>query len=147
MLKSKRIKLIQQLADKKQDTAILEFGSCMNKLQAMENQLKKLYQYRKDYNNQFNQTAAGGLKSSSAQSFLKFINTLSHNIDSLLKAIEMQRKQCEQLKQIWLQTRREVQILDKVEERYIEQETIEENKKEQSLTDESSQAFYFRKLS
>jgi flagellar FliJ protein len=144
MLKSQRLNIIQKLADKKENDAVLSFGQCSSKLNAMQSQLKKLYQYREDYNLQFTQSASAGIRSSNIQDFLKFINNLNHNIESLHQAIQKQKLICESLKQVWMEKHKQVDILSNVKSKYIESELSEKNKQEQILTDESSIAFYLR---
>jgi len=144
MLKSQRLNIIQKLAKKKEDESILSFGQCMSKLSAMENQLKKLYQYRDDYNSQFNQSASSGIKSSNIQDYLKFINNLNHNIESLLQVIQKQKIDCEKLKLDWMEKNKKVKIFDNVKNKFLENELSEELKQEQKTIDESSTAFYLR---
>ena len=144
MLKSQRLVIIQKLAEKKENASIISFGQCMSKLSALENQLKKLYQYREDYNLQFNQSASVGIRSSNVQDYLRFINNLNHNIDSLHQSIQRQRSNCDSLKLVWMEEHKRVDILSNVKNKYIETESIEKNKQEQRLVDESSIAFYLR---
>lgn len=144
MLKSKRLVTIQKIAEKKENESVLSFGQCMSKLNAMENQLKKLYQYREDYNLQFNQTASTGIRSSNVQDYLKFINNLNHNIDSLLKALEQQRSDCECLKLDWIEKHKRVDILSNVRNKYLETELKDKNKQEQRLTDDYSAILYLK---
>jgi len=144
MLKSQRLNIIQKLAKKKEDESILSFGQCMSKLSAMENQLKKLYQYRDDYNSQFNQSASSGIQSSNIQDYLKFINNLNHNIESLLQVIQKQKIDCEKLKLDWMEKNKKVKIFDNVKNKYLENELSEELKQDQKAIDESSTAFYLR---
>jgi flagellar FliJ protein len=144
MLKSQRINIIKKLAEKKEDESIISFGQCMSKLSAMENQLKKLYQYREDYNSTFNQTASQGIKSANIQDYLKFINNLNHNIESLLQVIQKQKLDCEKLKLDWMEKNKKVKIFNNVKDKYLASELSEKIKQEQKSVDESSTAFYLR---
>ncbi len=146
-MKSQRMQMIQNLAMQKEEASIRAFGQCMDKLNRMQNQLQKLYQYRDEYSQQFNHHASQGVQSRDVQTFLKFINSLSHNIDNLLKSIEAQRKNCEQLKQDWLEKRKTVQIFDTVKNKYLKQEQIEQHRREQIQSDELSLGFFLRKHS
>ncbi len=144
MLKSQRINVIKKLAEKKEDESIISFGQCMSKLSAMENQLKKLYQYREEYNSQFNKTASNGMNSSSIQYYQNFINNLNHNIDSLLKVIHKQKINCEKLKIEWKEKHKQVKIFSNVKNKYLESELTEKLKQEQKQLDEYSIAFHSR---
>ena len=134
MLKSQRLNVIQKIAEKKEDESVISFGQCKSKLSAMENQLKKLYQYREDYNSQFNQTASSGIKSSNIQDYLKFINNLNHN-------------DFEKLKLDWIEKNRQVKIYSNVKSKLVENELTEKLKQEQKDLDESSTAFFLRNKS
>ncbi|MFK5894828.1 MAG: flagellar export protein FliJ [Pseudomonadota bacterium] len=147
MLKSQRLNVIQKLAAKKENDSVISFGQCKSKLSAMENQLTKLYQYRDDYNSQFNITAAAGIKGSNIQDYLKFINNLNHNIDSLLQAISKQKNICEKLKLDWMEKHKQVKIFSNVKKKYLETELTEKLKQEQILLDEYSTSFYLRRKS
>jgi len=144
MLKSQRINVIKKLAEKKENESIISFGQCMSKLSAMENQLKKLYQYREDYNSKFNKSASSGIKSANIQDYLKFVNNLNHNIDSLLQVIQKQKLDCEKLKLDWVEKNKKVKIFDNVKGKFLESELSEKLKQEQKAIDESSTAFYLR---
>ena len=147
MLKSQRLNVIQKIAEKKEDESVISFGQCKSKLSAMENQLKKLYQYREDYNSQFNQNASSGIKSSNIQDYLKFINNLNHNIESLLQVIDRQKNDCEKLKLEWMEKNKQVKIYSNVRSKLVENELTEKLKQEQKDLDESSIAFYLRNKS
>lgn len=144
MLKSQRLNIIQKLAEKKEDESIISFGQCMSKLSSMENQLKKLYQYREGYNSQFNKAASDGVRSSNVQDYLKFINNLNHNIDSLLQVIYKQKAECEKLKLDWMEKNKKVKIYNNVKNKFLSNELSEQLKQEQKALDEFSTAFYLR---
>ncbi|MFK5985475.1 MAG: flagellar export protein FliJ [Pseudomonadota bacterium] len=144
MLKSQRFNIIKKLAEKKADESIITFGQCKSKLSAMENQLKKLYQYRDDYNLQFNKAASTGISSTGVQDYLRFINNLNHNIDSLLQVIMEKKTECEKLKFEWLEKNKQVDIYSNVKSKFLEKEKIEKQKQEQKILDEFSTTFSFR---
>lgn len=143
--RSERIQLIKTLAQQKQDESVRAFGQCMDKLNQLQIQLDKLYQYREDYNQQFKQQAEKGVPVTNLQDFLRFINSLSHNIDILHENLKKQRETCEKLKHIWLEKRQKVQILDSVKHKYLRQEQQQLEKKEQKINDEAALSFVLRK--
>jgi len=143
-LKSQRIDTVNKLAEKKEREAASEFGACNSQLQAMQNQLRKLYQYRDDYSAQFTQSSNQGMDSLRLQDYLKFINNINHSIDKVFEQIEKKKQDCETKKQLWLREHQQVRIYAKVKDHYLADEQKIANKIEQKQTDESSQAFFYR---
>lgn len=144
-LKSQRFEPVNQIVQKKEREAATDFGTCMGQVQAMENQLKKLYQYRDDYNKQFGQSSNQGMSSSQIQDYLMFINNINHNIDKILENIEIKKKECEGKKQVWLAKHQQVRIYDKVKDKYLTAEQLQRDKIEQKQNDEFSQGFFHRR--
>ena len=143
-LKSKRLEPVNKLAEKKEQEAASEFGACMSQVQAMENQVRKLYQYREDYNAQFNQASSSGLDSARLQDYLMFINNINHSIDKIFAQLNKKKLECDSKKILWLEKHQQVKIYAKVKQKYLADELIIQNKNEQKQTDESSLAFYTR---
>lgn len=143
-LKSKRIAPVNKLAEKKEQEAASDFGACNSQLQSMQNQLRKLYQYRDDYNRQFTQATQAGMDSTRLQDYLKFINNINHSIDKVLEQVEKKKSECEQKKQVWLEKHQKVRIYTRVTEHFLKEEQTAANKAEQKQSDEASQAFAFR---
>ncbi len=144
MLKSQRFDLIKRLAEKKEDDSVIIFGKCKSRLSAMKNQLNKLYQYREDYNLQFKKSANLGISSSGIQDYLRFINNLNHNIESLHNVLQEKNRECEKLKLVWLEKHKQVKIYTNVKNKFIQKETAEKFKQEQKISDEISIAFAIR---
>ena len=89
--KSQRIQVIQNLAIKQEEFAVIELGKANSQLELMQNQLDKLYQYRDEYSHQFTQTG-GNIQSNTLQDYIHFINNLNTGINHLLEQIEEQKK-------------------------------------------------------
>jgi len=143
-LKSKRIETVNKLAEKKEREAASEFGACMSQVQAMESQIRKLYQYREDYNHQFTQASNTGMDSARLQDYLKFINNINHSIDKIFEQLNKKKLECDSKKKLWLEEHQQVKIYAKVKEKYLADELVVQNKNEQKQSDEASLAFYSR---
>ena len=141
--KSQRIQVIQNLAIKQEEFAVIELGKANSQLELMQSQLDKLYQYRDEYSHQFTQ-AGGNIQSNTLQDYIHFINNLNTGINHLLEQIEEQKKRCEEVREKWLDKHQQVDIYQKVKDKFLTDETKQQEKQEQKLTDESSQAFFLR---
>ena len=141
--KSQRIQVIQNLAIKQEEFAVIELGKANSQLELMQNQLDKLYQYRDEYSHQFTQ-AGSNIQSNTLQDYIHFINNLNTGINHLLEQIEEQKKRCEEVREKWLDKHQQVDIYQKVKDKFLTDETKQQEKQEQKLTDESSQAFFLR---
>ena len=144
--KSERIETIRNISVKAEEKAAIVLSQCNAKLLALENQLQKLYQYRDEYNRKFTEAGNQQLNTNKLKDYILFINSISHNIDKILNSIEVQKNACKKAQQAWFEKHQRVNIYNKVKSNYLEQEIKEENKKEQKLNDESSNAFYFRNI-
>jgi len=142
--KSQRIEPVNKLAEKKEQEAAAEFGACNSQLQSMQNQLRKLYQYRDDYNRQFSQSTNQGMGSSRLQDYLRFINNINHSVDKVLEQINKKTEECKKKRLFWLEQHQQVKKYAKVKEHYLVEELKAENKIEQKQSDEFSQAFFNR---
>ncbi|MBF0266911.1 MAG: flagellar export protein FliJ [Gammaproteobacteria bacterium] len=141
--KSQRIQIIKTLVEKQEESAVIELGKANSQLELMQNQLDKLYQYRDEYSQQFNRTGTN-VKSNTLQDYIHFINNLNTGINHLLEQIEQQKKRCEQVRKVWLEKHQQVDIYQKVKDKFLTDEMIQQEKQEQKITDEISQAFFLR---
>lgn len=145
-LKSQRMKPVNQLAEKKEQQSAIVYSQCLTKVQALENQLQKLYSYRAGYNQQMIDMSRRGVGSHRLQDTLMFMNNLNQSIEGILLQIQQQKKVCEGKKQLWMEMHNKTRIYNKVTEKYIVEEKIIQNKNEQKLVDEFNQSLFHRKL-
>ncbi len=139
MLKSKRLKPVIKIAQNREDDAALVLNEYRKVMDQQEAKLIELRQYHTEYTQRLNDNGRNGLN-------IAQINDYRHFIARLVVAVKQQEVQlasCEvQLKEkhdAWMQTRVHHQALDKVVDRYQQQEHQESEKREQSESDERSQ--------
>ena len=144
--KSQRMKPVNQLAEKKEQQSAIVYSQCLTKVQELEDQLQKLYSYRAGYNQQMIDMSRRGVGSHRLQDTLMFMNNLNQSIEGILLQIQQQKKVCEGKKQLWIGMHNKTRIYSKVTEKYVVEEKIIENKKEQKLVDEFNQSLFHRKL-
>ena len=145
-LKSQRMKPVNQLAEKKEQQSAIIYSQCLKQVQALENQLQKLYSYRAGYNQQMIDMSGQGVGSHRLQDTLMFMNNLNKSIEGILLQIQQQKKVCEEKKQLWMAMHNKTRIYNKVTKKYVVEEQLMQNKKEQKLLDEFNQSLFQRKL-
>ncbi len=137
---------VNQLAEKQEQQSAIVYSQCLSKVQELENQLHKLYSYRESYNQQIKKISRQGVGSHRLQDTLMFMNNLNHSIESILAQIQQQKQACVQKKQLWMEKHNKKRIYNKVTKKYITEEQLVNNKKEQKLLDEYNQTLFHRKL-
>ena len=137
---------VNRLAEKKEQQSAIIYSQCLTKVQALENQLQKLYSYRAGYNQQMIEMSEQGVGSHRLQDTLMFMSNLNKSIEGILLQIQRQKKECEGKKQLWMSMHNKTRIYNKVTKKYVVEEQLMQNKKEQKLLDEFNQSLFQRKL-
>lgn len=143
--KSQRMKPVNRLAEQQEQQSAIIYSQCQSRVQELENQLQKLYNYRNDYNQQMTQLSRQGVGSHRLQDTLMFMNNLNNSIETMLLQIQVQKKVCEEKKKLWLEKHNKKRIYGKVTEKYTRAEQLISNKNEQKLLDEYNQSLFHRK--
>jgi len=144
--KSQRMHPVNKLAEKKEQQSAIIFSQCLAKVKALEDQLQKLYSYRAGYNQQMIEMSGQGVGSHRLQDTLMFMSNLNKSIEGILLQIQQQKKECEGKKKLWMAMHNKTRIYTKVTKKYVVEEQLIENKKEQKLLDEFNQSLFHRKL-
>ncbi len=144
--KSQRMKPVNQLAEKREQQSVIIYSQCLAKVQALEEQLQKLYTYREGYNQQMVNLSAKGVGSHRLQDTLMFMSNLNKSIEGLLTQIQHQKIVCEEKKKEWMLRHNKTKIYSKVTEKYISEEQTIKNKNEQKLLDEFNQTLFQRQI-
>ncbi|MCF6323181.1 MAG: flagellar export protein FliJ [Gammaproteobacteria bacterium] len=139
MLKSTRLKPVIKIAQNREDDAALALNEYRKVIDQQEARMIELRQYHTEYTQRLNDSGRNGLN-------IAQINDYRHFIARLAVAVKQQEEQlasCEaQLKEkhdAWMLTRVRHQALDKVVDRYQQQEHQASEKREQFESDERSQ--------
>ena len=135
MTRSRRLKPVVQHADDKEQQALQEVARCQNQLQAEQQRLDQLQQYRHEY--QSRKTDTGKLYSSfELVEFQRFLQQLDQTIEQQ----QLVLKQCEVTlngkREQWKETRVNAKLMHKVVDNLQQQETRQQEKIEQKEMDE-----------
>ncbi len=136
MSRSKRLQPVQRVTEAREKDAAQALGDAQQQLQHLRQQLKELEHYREEYRNQYLQSGSTGFSAQKLQQMQGFLASLDKAIQQQHQNITQAELLCEQKKQLWHQARGRTQALEKVAERYLDEERQQQNRREQKENDE-----------
>lgn len=139
MTKSQRMKPVLRIAEMREQTAAKDLATSQRYLQEQQARLAELQQYQADYTKDFHTQGSVGISAARFQELQRFLASLSQAIEQQQQLIAHVTQVCEQKKRIWQQAYGKSQSLDKVVQRYFEQEQYTQDKRDQKETDEVAQ--------
>lgn len=139
MKKSDRLTPVQRLSESREQTAAKALGKSNQAVQAQEQRLSELEQYRSEYYQYVQERGAAGVTAGKLQDLQRFLNNLNLAIEQQKQVVEMARREQEQMKVHWQQAHGKHQALSNVVDRYREDERLEDGKREQKEIDEHAQ--------
>jgi len=134
--KSQRIKTIVDIKATQEKNALEVLGSVQRKLQAMQTQIEGLKNYRKEYQDRFDQMGSRGAHVAQLLEFRSFIDKLDKAImgqEQVQRSIEAELSA---KRKIWEQLHHKTQSLQKVCDSALVVEMKQEAKREQLEQDE-----------
>jgi flagellar FliJ protein len=136
MTRSKRMQSVQHLAHNREQDAVRKLGESQQYLDAQQTKLQELRAYRDEYAKAFESSGGAGLSALRIQEYRAFLGRLNQAIQQQETVIAQGSVRHEQTRQQWLATHSHSQAIDKVLERYRQQERKQEERKEQQELDE-----------
>lgn len=136
MKKSQRIKAIVDIKATQEKNALEVLGAVQRKLQTMQAQVDGLRNYRKEYQDRFDQLGAKGVNVAQLLEFRSFIDKLDKAIigqEQVLASIEAELLA---KRKIWEELHHKTQSLQKVCDSALQVEMKQEAKREQREQDE-----------
>ncbi len=136
MKKSQRIKTIVDIKANQEKNALEALGAAQRKHQGMQAQIEGLRNYRKEYQDRFDQLGVKGVNVTQLLEFRSFIDKLDKAIigqEQVLKSIEVE---VIAKKSIWEELHHKTQSLQKVCDSALKLEMKQEAKREQQEQDE-----------
>lgn len=139
MSRSKRLQPVQQITETREKEAARALGECQQQLAQLQQQLTELERYREEYRGHYQQSGNAGITAQRLLQLQQFLAKIDQAIEQQQQAIINGEAQCEVKKQLWFQARGRTQALDKVAERYRDDERQQQNRREQKENDEFAQ--------
>lgn len=136
MKKSQRIKTIVDIKANQEKNALEALGAVQRKHQGMQEQVEGLRNYRREYQDRFDQLGVKGVNVAQLLEFRSFIDKLDKAIigqEQMLDSIEAEVKA---KRKIWEELHHKTQSLQKVCDSALKVEMKQEAKREQQEQDE-----------
>jgi flagellar FliJ protein len=139
MLKSKRLQPVIKVAQSREDDAVLALNEYRKVIDQHQAKLIELRQYHAEYTQRLNDSGRTGLNIAQINDYRNFIARLAVAVKQQEELLESCEVVLKEKHDAWMLTRVHHQALDKVVDRYQEQEHQESEKREQAESDERAQ--------
>ncbi len=139
MDRAQRLEPVTRVAEARERDAARALGEYRKVLDALEARLAELKSYRDEYVQRLSTAAAGGMDAVKLVEYRGFIARLNEAIDYQEAKVTDARTEFERRRRRWNATRTRVAALDKVVERYREEERRDVERREQSEADGRAQ--------
>ncbi|MGZ8237089.1 MAG: flagellar export protein FliJ [Methylobacter sp.] len=136
MKKSQRIKTIVEIKATQEKNALEMLGAVQRKLQGMQAQVEGLRNYRKEYQDRFDQLGSKGVNVAQLLEFRSFIDKLDKAIMGQEQALNSIEAEVTAKRKIWEELHHKTQSLQKVCDSALVVEMKQEAKREQQEQDE-----------
>jgi flagellar FliJ protein len=136
MKKSQRIKTLVELKATQEKTALEALGASQRKLSAAQAQVDGLREYRRNYQEGFNQRGGGGIGVTQLLEFRSFMDKLDKAIAGQEQILDACEAELINKRKTWEGTHHRTQSLQKVCDAALREESRQENKREQLEQDE-----------
>lgn len=132
---------LQHLAQQKNDAATRKLGQLNQQHQSAQGKLDMLQQFRKDYQDKFQEAVKNGMDHIELRNFQDFINRLDEAITQQRAVIEQTQRSVQSGRCELSEAQRHMKSFDTLAERHVEAEKKLESKAEQKIQDEHSGRF------
>ncbi|MGZ8926881.1 MAG: flagellar export protein FliJ [Methylobacter sp.] len=136
MKKSQRIKTIVEIKSTQEKNALEMLGAVQRKLQGMQAQVEGLRNYRKEYQDRFDQLGSKGVNVAQLLEFRSFIDKLDKAIMGQEQTLNLIEAEVTAKRKIWEELHHKTQSLQKVCDSALVVEMKQEAKREQQEQDE-----------
>jgi flagellar FliJ protein len=136
MKKSQRIKTIVEIKATQEKNALETLGAVQRKLQGMQAQVEGLRNYRKEYQDRFDQLGSKGVNVAQLLEFRSFIDKLDKAIMGQEQTLNLIEAEVTAKRKIWEELHHKTQSLQKVCDSALVVEMKQEAKREQQEQDE-----------
>lgn len=139
MTRSERMAPVQKVLDQKEKDRARELGEAQTRYSQAEAKLNDLEQYRRDYEQAFQQRARSGQPARALRDFQVFLARLDQAIQQQRQIVAATRQDVSGHSTRWQSAARKVKAVDSVVDRWQGEERRAEHRREQKETDERAQ--------
>lgn len=140
MTRSQRLKPVKQLAEDKADVAARELAKAQRRLDEQGQRLTQLHEFRGQYQEQRTRSGASGIDGFRLRDYNVFVGRIDEAVAQQQREVEKLTAEVEQKRRQWTELLGQARALDKVVERYADDERRAEDKRAQRQADAASQA-------
>jgi len=133
---SKRLQPVIDFNKREEIDAAKKLAQASSDVQAQKQRLKEFEDYRSEYGQQFSLAGSDGMSASRVRDFQSFIAKLNHVVEQQRVAITNSETNFEEKKRQWMAARNKLKAISKVQEKHVNKEDIEEEKKLQRDQDD-----------
>lgn len=141
MSKKFALQPLVQLAKQKNEAAIKNLGKLNQQQQSAQAKLAMLQQFRRDYQNKFQEAARNGMAPMDLRNFQDFIYRLDQAIEQQQKVMDQAAQSVTTGRVELMEAQRKMQSFDTLAQRFVDGELKREAKAEQKIQDEHSGRF------
>ena len=145
--KSERFKLLQKIAGRYESLAARDLGVSVGNLAEQKSRLIELQNFREEYTRLFYQSGSGGITSAVMQSFQQFISQIDTAIQQQKQTVNLAEQDRTIKKNEWEGKHRKTQIYNKTVQRFIQDETMKSEQRNESEMDDRNNAHNAKKES
>ncbi len=138
-MKSRRLQPVIKVAKEREDDAAIALSEYRKIVDQHEAKLIELRHYHDEYIQRLNESGRSGMNIAQINDYRRFIARLAVAIKQQEALLLECQQQLNEKNMAWLQMRGRHQALDKVSDRYRQQEQEARDKREQAESDERSQ--------
>ncbi len=139
MTRSERLAPVSKVAEKRERDAVKVMSDCQRAVDEHEKRLIELNNYRDEYSKRMQAAGREGIDPSKLNDYITFIRKLDDAIAFQKKEIEKSKRIYELKKSEWMALRTRSQALDKVVDKYKQEEQQVKDRREQKESDERAQ--------
>lgn len=139
MTRSQRMKPVVQVTESRENEAAEAYSRARQALEQQKTQLQELVRYRGEYRLRFEEVGRTGMTGAQLQQMHRFLTQLDRAIEQQQRSLVTAERLCEQRQNSWNQARGKKKAVDKVVDRYRQQEELVDARREQKVIDEMAQ--------
>ena len=138
MKKSERLSVLVKIEESKERAEARKFSKYQKEVQEKRNKLTDLQDYLEEYRQKFLALSRQGSDADKIRSCYAFISQLNAAVAQQQKVILDAEHVADQYRQIWIQAKQRMDILEQTISNFREEELRHEHKQDQLLADELS---------
>jgi flagellar FliJ protein len=131
-----RLKAVQDLAQRRNETAAVHLGRLNSEASKAEAKLNLLLQYREDYRARYRAAVQGDLHSAGWKNFHHFLEKLDEAIEQQRAAVLLSRQAVQRGRTEWQSTQKDVRAYDTLAQRHDRAEADRLKRVDQRFMDE-----------